>query len=44
MNHCGIDLRGTISVAYQIVSGIKYNVVFDTKYGPINAIVITQYW
>lgn len=31
-------------MAYQIVNGIKYNMVFDSKYGPVNAIAITQYW
>lgn len=43
-DHCDIPLRQTISVAYRIVEGVKYNIVFDTKYGPVNAIAATKFW
>lgn len=43
-DHCGITVKDIISVAYKIVGGVKYNIVFDTKYGPLNAIAVTQYW
>jgi hypothetical protein len=33
-----------ISVDYQIVGGIKYIILFGTKYGPLNVTAITQYW
>lgn len=42
--HCGIPIRDIISVSYRVVQGAKYNIVFDTKYGPLNAIAHTQYW